>query len=317
MKAKEIYELFVQKGIDNDPRGREYLEKKLGKIKERYEKLEKKEKDDFDTDKLWNPYDDTRFLTGDENTEVKKVMVGIDVELSEVLLADRLNEKGEKIDLIIAHHPEGKALAALDKVMHLQADVLSSYGVPINIAEGVLAPRISEISRAVAPANHNRAVDGAKILGFPMMCSHTVADNCVHTYVEKYLAKKDIETVGDVVSALEEIPEYKEGKKRGEGPRIFAGSPDARAGKVAVTDMTGGTSGSKDIYEKMAQAGIGTIIGMHMGEEHKKEAEKNHINVVIAGHMSSDSLGMNILLDEIEKKGVEIVPVSGFIRVKR
>ena len=84
-----------------------------------------------------------------------------------------------------------------------------------------------------------------------------------------------------------------------------------------MTEFTGGTSGSKDIYEKMAQYGIGTIVGMHMGEEHRKEAEKYHINVIIAGHMSSDSLGMNLLLDEIEKQGIEIIPISGLIRIKR
>ncbi|PJB18902.1 NGG1p interacting factor NIF3, partial [Candidatus Falkowbacteria bacterium CG_4_9_14_3_um_filter_36_9] len=53
------------------------------------------------------------------------------------------------------------------------------------------------------------------------------------------------------------------------------------------------------------------------GEEHRKEAEKNHINVVIAGHMASDSLGMNLFLDELEKKGITVVPCSGLIRVKR
>jgi hypothetical protein len=54
-----------------------------------------------------------------------------------------------------------------------------------------------------------------------------------------------------------------------------------------------------------------------MSEEHRKEAEKNHLNVIIAGHMSSDSLGMNLFLDEIEKQGIELVPSSGLIRVKR
>ena len=67
----------------------------------------------------------------------------------------------------------------------------------------------------------------------------------------------------------------------------------------------------------MAQAGIGTIIGTHMGEEHRKEAEKHHINVVIAGHIAFDSLGMNLFLDELEKKDIEVIPVSGLIRVKR
>jgi hypothetical protein len=81
--------------------------------------------------------------------------------------------------------------------------------------------------------------------------------------------------------------------------------------------MTGGTSGSESSYEKLSQAGIGTIVGMHMTDKHRKEAEKHHFNVVIAGHISSDSLGMNLLLDGIEQKGVEIIPCSGMIRHKR
>ena len=37
--------------------------------------------------------------------------------MAEVLLADRLEEKGKKIDLIMAHHPEGKAMAGRYDVM--------------------------------------------------------------------------------------------------------------------------------------------------------------------------------------------------------
>ena len=44
---------------------------------------------------------------------------------------------------------------------------------------------------------------------------------------------------------------------------------------------------------------------------------KNHINLVIAGHMSSDSIGMNLVLDTFEARGVEIVATSGLIRVSR
>jgi hypothetical protein len=81
--------------------------------------------------------------------------------------------------------------------------------------------------------------------------------------------------------------------------------------------MTGGTSGSENSYEKLSQAGVGTIVGMHMSDKHRKEAEKHHLNVVIAGHISSDSLGMNLLLDGIEQKGIDIIPCSGIIRHKR
>jgi hypothetical protein len=59
---------------------------------------------------------------------------------------------------------------------------------------------------------------------------------------------------------------------------------------------------------------------MHLSEDHRKEAEKHHINVVIAGHISSDNLGMNLLLDEIEKAepaGLSVLCCSGFKRFKR
>jgi hypothetical protein len=56
---------------------------------------------------------------------------------------------------------------------------------------------------------------------------------------------------------------------------------------------------------------------MHQSEDHRKNAEKAHINVVVAGHISSDSVGMNIILDELEKKGVEIVAFGGLTRYSR
>jgi putative NIF3 family GTP cyclohydrolase 1 type 2 len=317
MKLDEIYKLFVKKGIESDPRDKKEIDKKLKKLKEKYNKLNKKKKDEFDKEKLVNPYADTRILYGDPKTGVKSILVGIDMETPELLLADRLNEKGEKIDLVMAHHPEGKAFANLDEVMHVQADVMHKYGVPINIAEGVLAGRVSEVSRSIAPINHNRPVDAARLLKIPFMCAHTVGDNMVYNFLEKLMQKKRPETVGEVVDILKEIPEYKEAIKIGAGPRLFTGSPEKRAGKVAVTGMTGGTGGSHEEIKKMAQAGVGTIIAMHTSEKHKKEAEKYHINVVVAGHIASDSLGMNLLLDEIEKKGIKVIPASGLIRIKR
>ena len=81
--------------------------------------------------------------------------------------------------------------------------------------------------------------------------------------------------------------------------------------------MTGGTEGPKQMIEKLADAGVGTIIQMHMGQEMRDEAEKNNMHVVIAGHMSSDSLGINLFLDELERNGVATVATSGLIRVHR
>jgi len=58
-------------------------------------------------------------------------------------------------------------------------------------------------------------------------------------------------------------------------------------------------------------------VAMHMKEENREEAEKAHLNIVIAGHMASDSIGMNLFLDELVRRGIEVVPCSGLIRYSR
>ncbi len=313
MRIQEIYNLAINKGIEADFRGREGIERLLKRKKEKYEKLSGKEKEEFDLEALENPYLDSRILNISQDKEIKRVLVGIDIEPAEILLAKEI----EDIDLIISHHPLGKGLANLHEVMELQCDILNQYGVPINIAEGLMKERIEEVARGINARNHQRTVDAAKILGFNLMCLHTTCDNLAARFLKDKIEKEKFERIEDLMKFLKEIPEYREAIKFGAGPKIFVGDPERRCGKIAVTEITGGTEGSPKLYEKMANAGIGTIIGMHMQEESKKEAETANINVVIAGHISSDSLGVNLFLDELGKKGIEIIPFSGLIRISR
>ena len=313
MKIKEIFNLAINKGIEADFRGKEGIESFLKRKKEKYEKLLEKEKEEFDLEALENPFLDSRILNIAEDKEIKRILVGIDIEPAEIILAKEIGG----IDLIIAHHPLGKGLAHLSDVMELQCDVLNQYGVPINIAEGLMQERIDEVARGINERNHQRTVDVAKLLGFNLINCHTPCDNLAAKFLKDLIKKEKLERIEDLMDLLKEIPEYKEAIKIGAGPKIFVGDLERRCGKIAVTEITGGTEPGPKIYEKMAQAGIGTIIGMHMQEESKKEAEAANINVVIAGHMSSDSLGMNLFLDELEKRGIKIVSCSGLIRVSR
>lgn len=317
LTLEQIYKLAIDMAVKSDPRGEAGIKKYLARKKEEFQDLPKAKKDEFDPEDLVNPYTDSRILLGDPSVQVDKVLAGIDIGSAEVVLANELNEKGEGIDLLISHHPAGGPLAALYGVMEVQADIMAQYGVPINIAEGMMHDRISEVQRSYAPRNHNQAVDAARLLGFAFICLHTATDNLVHQFLENIFKQKSPETVGEVIKILKEIPEYKEAIRGKAGPMIFSGSEKNRAGKIAPIELTGGTEPSHIVYEKLAQAGIGTIIGMHAGEEHRKQAKEHHINLVVAGHISSDSLGMNILFDELEKKGVEVIPCSGLIRVRR
>lgn len=322
MTIQQIYDLAVIMGKQVDPRADVRNGKWEAKRKKEIAELkpkEKKEIEDNDPDSLTNPYSDTRILYGDPNVSVDKVMVGIDIDTAEVILASYLNDKKPKrtIDLIISHHPMGAAYASLHEVMDLQAEIYAKYGVPINIAEGVMHDRIQEVERDISPRNHFQAVDAAKLLNMPLMCSHTACDNLVFDYLEKLYSKNSCDTVRDVLILLEKEPEYKIAKERKFGPIIFCGDEHNRCGRVVPALITGGTEGAEAIYEKMAIAGVGTIIAMHASEEHVKKCSKYHMNMVVAGHISSDSLGVNLFLDELEQKGIEIVPVSGLIRVKR
>src|SRR3989338_11683090 len=126
MKLSRLYAQVLKFGIDQDPR----IDKR--KIKS---------------------YADTAILFGSPDTEIKKVLVGIDIEIGEVLLADRIRQK-EGLDLIIAHHPEGRAWAAFYEVMQLQVDMLVKVGLPRRIAQELIDERQREVERKVLPNNH-------------------------------------------------------------------------------------------------------------------------------------------------------------------
>jgi len=318
MKLRELYKKAVEIGMGHDPRDREELDRILAGEKEKFEKLEEAEKEDFDQDRLFNPYADTRVLYGSAETEVKKVIVGIDMESAEVVLTYVLNQAGgPKIDLIIAHHPEGFALARLHDVMRIQADLLAQYGIAVSAAEQLMEKRSSEVERRLLPVNHNRTVDAARLLGIPMMCIHTPADNCVSRHLTALFERERPDKLKDLLKLLRDIPEYKSAARLQVPPKIVSGSEHNRCGKIYV-DMTGGTEGSKDIFEKLSSSGVSTLVGMHFSEDHLEKAKNANLNAIVAGHISSDNLGLNLLFDEVEKtERLDFTAASGFERIRR
>lgn len=317
MKLGRLYDFLISCGMQVDPRPKAQLEKILAQVKKDYEALKEPHKGLFDTEAIKNPYSDSRILYGEKDHEVKRILVGIDIDVGEVLLADRLNARGRKIDLLLAHHPQGVALAGLYGVMDIHVDVLAQAGVPINVAESLMCDRIKEVERKISAANHMRSVDAARLLDIPFMCMHTPADNHAYRFVEKLMAGRRPQTLEEIVEVLLEVPEYQKAARGKCGPKILNGTPRSRTGKILV-DMTGGTEGSKEIFSRLSNVGVGTLICMHLSEEHFARVKDHHINVIIAGHIASDSVGLNLLLDKLIKQDkFEFITGSGFERVKR
>jgi putative NIF3 family GTP cyclohydrolase 1 type 2 len=317
MKLGVLFERALAEGRKNDPRGQSQIRREIKALREAYAEMSERRKKSFDRERLDNPYADTRILFGAPSMEVKNLLAGIDIDVGEIMLADRLRSGGKNVDLVLSHHPVGRAYAGFYNVMHMQADILSRLGVPINIAESLLEERIREVEHRVMPVNHTRTVDAARLVNVPLACVHTPADNCAATYLQRLFDRKKPALLRNIIDLLEEIPEYQTAMENNAPPRIISGKEGRRTGKIFV-DMTGGTEGSVKILEKLAQAGVGTLVGMHLSEKHLEEAKKHNLNVVIAGHISSDALGLNLLLDAIcAKERIEVITCSGFTRVKR
>lgn len=316
LTIQQIFNLGLKMAIASDPRGEKGVKKYLARNKDAYNKMNAEDQQYFDQEYLTNPYPDSRIHVGEGKNPVKRVLAGIDIGASEILLASQLGERGKKIDLVLAHHPIGKSLADLHSMMDMTVEVYENYGVPVHKAEKIMEDRIKEVGRSVHPSNHYRIVDMARLLNINFMNTHSITDNLVDDFVGAHILKKEPETIGELVKVLTEIPEYNEGRRRGFGPKIFAGSPKHRVGKF-IMEMTGGTNPSNEVYQELSRAGISTIVGMHMKEDATKKANEHYMNVVIAGHISSDSLGMNLFLDQLEQNGIEVIPCGGLIRVNR
>ncbi len=316
MTIQQIYDLAIEMGIQADPRGASAVKKLLENRKKEFAEMPEKKKKYFDKESLKNPYADSGILYGKPEKQVKKIFSGIDTDASELLLVDRLNEKGMGFDLVIGHHPIAMTLAALHDVMDLQTDVYAEVGAPINRLDALMRERMETVKRRIHPVNLYQVISTAQLLDLPLMNIHTIWDNMGDKFMKNYITKKSFDTVGEIIDHLMELPEYQEAAKMKNAPEIVSGSPKSRVGKVALF-FTGGTNPSKEVYIELAKAGVGTLVDMHIPEDGLTELKKLHVNVINAGHMASDSIGANIFFDELEKRGVEVVASSGLIRIKR
>jgi putative NIF3 family GTP cyclohydrolase 1 type 2 len=241
---------------------------------------------------------------------IKKIAFGVDMELAELLLARELG-----VDAVVTHHPKGgRPMVDFHQVMASQIDRMVQAGVPINKAEKMLKERVEQVERAHHVGNYDRVASAARLLGIPFVTIHSPADILAESSIQKHLDNKlhnkPRAKLKDVVTALEEIPEFRLTLAK---PVIRVGSAKDYAGRVFVT-MAGGTGGGKNVAKAYFEAGVGTLVCMHMPDDTIKAVKEQNIgNVVVAGHMASDSVGINRVIAALEQKGLQVLRMSGVI----
>jgi len=253
------------------------------------------------------PHDTVISVPGDN---IKKLIIGIDMDTPELLLAEKLG-----FDCVVSHHPKADSgMMDFHKVMDIQVDKMVDFGVPINRAQKSLRKKIGQVDMGSHVSNYDRTSSAARLMKMPYMNIHLPADILTENFVQDYLDTKfenePKKTLQDICDALNELDEYKNSLAK---PVIRVGGGKDYAGKVAVL-MAGGTNGGADVYKAYFDAGVGTIVCMHVPADVKKAVEEQgYGNVIVAGHMSSDSIGLNMMIKAWEDAGIEVTKMSGIV----
>ncbi len=243
--------------------------------------------------------------------DVHKVVCGIDMDCAALVAA-----KMKGYDCVAEHHGINTKCVNINTLMaHDQTMRMYEFGVPIAAAQKAITPKAQAVYDSFHARNMANKRDMARFLEMPYMGIHTPADMIgqmtVQGHLDKKLGNDPFAKVQDIIDALYEIDEY---KKALQPPVIKVGSKDDYCGKIAVL-FAGCTGGGPDVYRAYFDAGVGTLVLMHIDEESEKAIkEQNKGNVVVAGHMASDSIGFNKILDAWEAKGLEITRIGGIVR---
>lgn len=245
--------------------------------------------------------------------DIQRVLAGIDMGTAELMLAKQLG-----YDCVFRHHNLVPKLGHLGRlVAEDHAAKLRKLGVPANIAQKLLARRIRETEILFHGANFDGPRQTAKLLNIPYLGLHTPADllgeRAVEALTDEAEKSKELPSVADIYDAIMTLREFREAPE-GQRPVIWVGDRESYAGKVLV-DFSGGLAPELDEYKAFIDAGVGTFVCMHMESEIVKALnEDNRCNVICCGHMASDSIGMNIIIDAWEKEGgIEVTRVGGLI----
>jgi len=113
--------------------------------------------------------------------------------------------------------------------------------------------------------------------------------------------------VGDLVSRIRSLPEYRTAKTKVE---VRLGSLKNKLGKLAISHAAY-TNGGYDVARAYYDNGVGTVAYIHISDGDLSKLRADGIgNMVVLGHIASDWLGINPVLRELERIGVEILATT-------
>ena len=183
----------------------------------------------------------------DNGKEVKKVLAGIDMDTTMLMLAKQLG-----FDCVAQHHPAGLMNPNVGELFgrdHMKK--LMECGVAINEAQKLAYANQAKRKQGMHSRNRTQMRDVAKLLDISDVAFHTPADmlaeRTTQAKMDALMERNPRCTVQDVIDELLTMREYQECLE-GQGPEVWVGSKNSFAGKIYV-EMYGVGAPSLEEYK--------------------------------------------------------------------
>ncbi|MFC2031274.1 hypothetical protein ACFLWA_11165 [Chloroflexota bacterium] len=251
------------------------------------------------------PPDSAIYVPGQD---IKRLLFGIDVESAELHIASQMG-----YDAAVAHHPTG-CMPVAWPVFYFHVDQMVTAGVPEDVARRVCEETAIRLRRMDMLSNYDREPSIARLLGLPYMSIHSPLDEIgrqrIQAQIDYRLAEYPDTTLTELIAHLKQMPEYQAASTE---PEVVLGNPDAPAGHTVLSHAALDNGGFA-VADAYFEYGVDTVVYIHLDEPELERLQAiGRGQIIVLGHIASDSVGINPFLDALEERGIEVTRFSGVI----
>lgn len=238
--------------------------------------------------------------------DIRRVLVGMDIGPAELLLARQLG-----FDAVVAHHPVIRR--GFWRVFERHRELMREAGVPDDVIAEAIDARSAAMRLADNNTNDDHVPSVARLLNLPFLNIHLPLDEYTRQLLIRLVADHQRATprltTGQLAAAIGDLPSFRRSPVQ---PRVVHGSPEAPAGRVAVS-IAAGTNGGFAVADAYLRHGSDTVIYMHIGADDLDHLHREATPgaLIITGHSPADSIGIDAYVQELWRRGLEVVTFSG------
>ena len=313
MQLERLFRKMIEVGRQAEWRDAATLDAQLAQRRAEYAALTGYEQRYYDRERLVNPFGCSRICAGARDLDVRGLIVGINCSLAGLLYAERLRDRGRRIDAFLAHHGIPPAGDLYPDITNTHYHVLVDYGVPADTAREIVERTIRGYTLRMGnePTGFERQTDLA------LFNVHNPIDNLFGLRTAQQIARERPGTVAEVIELLLTMEEFAIDARYNVLPEIAAGAPDAKAGHVYLDVLGGICLNDEELTALLATGKVNTVVRLAYNDCIRICRDAG-VNLIFLPHNAHDNVGINLMLDQVVAvEPLDIVPTDGFYRVAR